>query len=102
MDATPEGRVKALVSAYLRSVPGLWYNMPVPSGYGRPTLDYLGCVKGRFFAIETKAPGKKPTGRQEATMEAMRAAGAAVFVVRDADDLCLVKEWVAAQLPERT
>ena len=29
-------------------------------------MDFLGCYRGRFFAIETKAPGKKPTLRQDA------------------------------------
>jgi penicillin-binding protein-related factor A (putative recombinase) len=41
--------------------------MPVPSGYGESTLDYIGCYKARFFAIETKKPGGKLTPRQQNT-----------------------------------
>ncbi len=55
--------------------------MPVVSGYGQPSLDYLGCINGRFFSVETKAPGKAPTARQRQTIEKMRSAGAAVFVI---------------------
>ncbi len=55
--------------------------MPVQSGYGAATLDIIGCHKGRFFSIETKAPGKSPSPRQELIMDMMNAAGAAVFVI---------------------
>ncbi len=58
-----------------------YFFMPVQSGYGSTTLDILGCHKGRFFSVETKAPGKVPSPRQELVMEVMNEAGAAVFVV---------------------
>lgn len=72
---TPEGKLKDQVKAFLRGrgVASLsapvenavgYYHMYVPSGYGDPTLDFTGCYKGRFFAIETKAEGKKITARQ--------------------------------------
>ena len=78
---TPEGKVKQKVSRLLKTVPGLWYTMPVPSGFGESTLDYLGCYLGRFFAVETKAPGKKPTSRQMSTIDAIERGGGKVFVV---------------------
>lgn len=78
---TPEGRVKKRVSTLLKATPGVYYFMPVPSGYGESSLDYLGCYRGRFFAVETKAPGKKPTDRQRQTIAAMEAAGGRVFVI---------------------
>lgn len=78
---TPEGKVKKKVSKYLADLPNCWYNMPVPGGYGRPLLDYIGSLCGQSFAIETKAPGEKPTPRQEATMEDMQRGGVRVFVV---------------------
>lgn len=83
---TEEGVLKDKVRAYLKAR-GAWYNMPVPSGYGRPTLDFIGCYKGRFFAVETKAPGKKLTPRQEATIKEMQACQA--FVAWDWDWDCL-------------
>lgn len=62
---------------------GAWYHMPVQSGFGAPSLDFTGCHKGRFFAVETKRPGKTLTARQELTKEMMEMAGAVVFVVGD-------------------
>lgn len=72
--STPESKLKAKVKAFLKKR-GAYFFMPVPSGYGTPTLDFIGCYKGRFFAIETKAPGKEPTMRQEVTLAQMRTAG---------------------------
>jgi len=63
--------------------------MPVQNGMGAPSLDFIGSYKGYFFAVETKAPGKKPTPRQEVTIETIRAAGGAVFVI-DGDTSHLV------------
>ena len=81
MASTPEGRVKAKVSALLKATPNLYYFMPVQGGYGAVTLDYLGSHQGRFFAIETKAPGKKPTDRQVQTIAKLEEAGATTFVI---------------------
>jgi hypothetical protein len=92
MASTPEGKVKKTVSALLRSVPDLYYFMPVPSGYGESTLDYLGCYKGQFFAVETKAPGKKPTDRQNMMIERMRKAGGTVFIIDG--DISELKQWI--------
>lgn len=77
---TPEGKIKEGVKKVLKKH-GAYYHMPVMNGMGAPTLDFIGCHNGWFFAIETKAPGGKPTQRQQHTIEAMKAAGGAVFVV---------------------
>lgn len=92
MATTPEGKVKKTVSTLLKSVDGLFYTMPVPSGFGESTLDYIGCYRGKYFAVETKAPGKKPTDRQQAIISKMRAAGGAVFVIDG--DLTEIKQWI--------
>jgi hypothetical protein len=47
----------------------IYYFMPVQTGYGATTVDFLCCVLGRFVGIETKAPGRKPTRRQQLVME---------------------------------
>lgn len=78
---TPEGKIKAKVNKALKTLPKCWKFMPVQMGLGAPALDYLLCVNGGFFAIETKAPGKKLSSRQEQTKKAMEAAGAGVYVV---------------------
>ena len=75
---TEEGKLKDKVKAFLKER-GAYYHMPVPSGYGTQTLDFIGCYRGWFFAVETKAPGKRPTPRQFATMRAMEVAGARVW-----------------------
>lgn len=92
MGTTPEGRVKRTVSNYLKSISDLYYFMPVQGGMGASTLDYLGCYRGRFFAIETKAPGKKPTDRQNMIIERIRETGGAVFVIDG--DITELKQWI--------
>ena len=37
--------------------------------FGQPTLDIVGSRSGRFFWLEVKQPGKKPTLRQYNTMK---------------------------------
>jgi hypothetical protein len=91
---TPEGKVKAKVKALLKQW-GAYFHMPVQNGMGEPTLDFIACLNGRFIAIETKAPGKKPTKRQEVTMAQMRAAGAFVFVVSNDAELEVLGAYLA-------
>jgi hypothetical protein len=103
MATTPEGKVKAKVSEILKSYsPYVWYHMPVPVGYGKACLDYHGTVLGMSFAIETKAPGKKPTARQLLTIRSLRKAGDKVFIIdgkqEDLDHLC---EWIEQTLMDR-
>ena len=78
--ATPEGRVKDAVKKVLKSYDA-YYHMPVMNGMGAPTLDFVGCHRGRYFAIETKAPGKVPTPRQWSTIINIRTAGGKVFII---------------------
>ena len=78
---TPEGRVKAKVRKLLVTYDGMYIFMPVPSGYGRTTLDFLGCYRGHFFAVETKAPGKKPTLRQDVELKGVARAMGRTFVI---------------------
>ena len=82
---TPEGRIKAKVSAELKKLgTQCWRFMPVQTGFGTPALDYLACINGWFVSIETKKDSKaKLTDRQEATKRDMEAAGGIVLVVYD-------------------
>lgn len=92
---TPEGRVKEGVKRVLKKH-NAYYHMPVQNGMGKPTLDFVCCHNGWFIAIETKAKkGDKPTQRQQQTIEEMKAAGAAVFVVCCDEDI----ERLDAELP---
>lgn len=94
MGRTPEAivkdEVKKIIREFTEQVPitspiftpdaikAFW---PVQNGMGSPSLDCLICYRGLFIAIETKAPGKKPTPRQETTIAEYRAAGAIVLVI---------------------
>lgn len=87
---TPEAKVKRKVKDLLARLNDEWEPLaadsiythwPVQMGMGAPTLDCVGCHRGHFFAIETKAPGKEPTDRQRATIRDMEEAGGKVFVI---------------------
>jgi hypothetical protein len=66
----------------------LWYFMPVPFGFGIKGIpDFIGCYKGWFFAIETKAGGNKLTPWQVRIMDAIKLAGGKYYVVRCKEDL---------------
>lgn len=75
---TPEGRVKKKVKAHLDAI-GAYYFMPVQTGYGKSTLDFLCCWRGLFFAIETKRGGKDLTPRQKDVRDRIEAARGRVY-----------------------
>ncbi len=79
--ATPEGKVKVRVRALLGSFDRLYYHMPVQNGMGSPSLDFIGCYFGHYFAVETKAPGEDLTPRQEITKSQIEEAGGKVFKI---------------------
>lgn len=81
MATTPEGRVKQKLRKLLGNYPDIYTYWPVPTGFGKTQLDVLGCYRGRFFNIETKAPGKKPTLRQQGELESIGLAMGKSFVI---------------------
>ncbi len=83
---TPEGKVKAKVSRLLKQYPGLFYDMPVPGGFGKSLLDFNCWYRGKPFWIETKAEGKQPTDRQRGTISQGKRAGVDVFVIKSMGD----------------
>jgi len=93
---TPESKVKSKVNKILAAYPEIYRFMPVQTGYGVPTLDYLLCIKGNFVAIETKKAGGKPTERQERTIEEINAAGGTTFVICGEDDTELLEKYLKA------
>jgi hypothetical protein len=93
---TPEGRVKDKIKRVLKDH-GCWYYMPVPAGFGVPSLDFLCSTPcGRAFGIEAKAPGKKPTPRQQATMREMEAKSVKCFLIDG--DTTELEEWLSRQV----
>lgn len=79
--ATPEARVKGKLRRLLQGYEGLYQYWPVPGGYGKTTLDLLGCYRGRFFTVETKAHGKKPTLLQTNEIRNIETAMGKAFVI---------------------
>lgn len=91
--ATPEGKVKEKVKAVLRKHNAYWH-CPVQNGMGSPSLDFVCCIAGYYFAIETKAGNKRPTPRQELTIQQMQLAGAKTFVINEVEGLAELDEWL--------
>ena len=90
---TPEGKVKARVKKVL-AAHGAYWHCPVQNGMGAPSLDFVGCYRGRYFAIETKAGNKGMAPRQETTAEEIRAAEGLVFLINDVEGLDILEEWL--------
>lgn len=95
---TPEGKVKEKVKRLLKRFK-VYYHMPVVNGMGSPTLDFICCAWGHYFAIETKAPKEWPTDRQKVTMKEISEAGGFVFVVRDDESLALLEATLELMEP---
>lgn len=95
MADTPESKVKAQVKSLLKAHKAYQF-WPVQTGFGSPTLDCLGTHAGRFFAVETKAPGKKPTVRQQVTADEIRLAGGKVFIIDGPLGLMELAAWLSS------
>ena len=90
---TPEGKVKAKVKELLKEH-GAYWHCPVQNGMGAPSLDFVCCHRGLYFAIETKAGNKQPTTRQEITINQIRLAGGLAFVVNESEGMNELREWL--------
>lgn len=89
MAATPESKVKAAVKDYLKAR-GIWYTMPMGTGFGVGGVpDFLCCKGGQFIGIETKAPGKRGNTSvlQKAQLTAISQAGGIALVIDDVSQL---------------
>ena len=97
---TGEGLVKAQVKELLDHLKA-YYFMPVPTGMGAKTLDFLCCVRGQFVGIETKKPGSKgPTKLQSLCIEEINVAeGHAFWCYSVFDCLEQLRESLVFDLP---
>ena len=92
---TPEGKVKSKIKRVLdKYKPYVYYDMPVPTGYGKSGLDFNGCVLGFYFQIEAKAPGEWLTPRQRQTAMKILAAGGRVFTVSSDETVARLEDWL--------
>jgi hypothetical protein len=97
---TPEGKVKNKINRALAPFgPDIYKFMPVQTGYGKKTLDYLLCINGKFVAIEAKAPGKTMTALQNETACQIIEAGGTVFVVDGPDGIDRVIGYLVSICP---
>lgn len=90
---TPEGRVKEQVKRLLKQFDAYWH-CPVQNGMGAPSLDFICCINGKYFAVETKAGNKKPTPRQETTIAEIQRRKGKCFVVNETSGLDLLEQWL--------
>lgn len=90
---TPEGKIKSRIKKLLNKY-GAYTHMPVQNGMGAPSLDFVCCYRGLYIAIEAKAPGKKPTKRQQRTMEKIRNAHGYAFLVHDDETIELLERFL--------
>lgn len=94
---TPEGKVKARVRGVLKEL-SAYYVMPVTGGYGTSGApDFIVCWQGRFFGVECKANGNKPTALQERALQAIRDTGGFATVVTE-ESVKYFKEWMVASM----
>lgn len=82
MAMTPEARVKAKVRDMLDEL-GIYHFMPPANGYGRQGIpDIIGCMDGRFIAIECKAGAGKTTVLQDRELNKIMNADGLTFIAR--------------------
>lgn len=92
---TSEAQVKQAIREVLdRHAPLAYYEMWVPSGYGKRGLDFNVSVVGRALYIEAKRPGEYPTPQQRQTMKACYESGASVFVISGEEGVEALSRWL--------
>lgn len=93
---TPEGKVKKKVTDLLLKYCA-YYFKPTTGGYGRSGIpDIVGCVNGKFFAIECKAGNNQPTLLQTTEIENIRLHKGVAFVINEAN-IGVLEEWLIEQ-----
>lgn len=90
---TPEGNVKDDVK-FVLGIYGAWYWMAVKMIFGKSGLpDFIGCYRGLFFAVETKAKNGKPTALQTIVLTAIAKAGGKTFITNE-HNLAELEAWL--------
>lgn len=96
MAITPEGKVKEEIKKVLEFHCAYWF-MPRGSTFGTAGVpDFVGCINGRFFAVEAKSATGKLTALQKQQLAKIEDKGGKVFVVRDSDTLTVLSTWLSS------
>lgn len=97
---TPESKVKKKVREILRDL-GAYYTMPVTGGYGNSGVpDFIVCYRGKFYGIECKANGGKPTALQLKNHDDIRRSGGIALVIDETNVANLRKEIMYVEVQE--
>lgn len=71
-----------------------YYHMGVPVGMGTSTLDFVGCYRGYFFAIEAKGPDGAMTAREKLIARMIDEGGGLVVTGTAAKVIAAMKSWM--------
>jgi hypothetical protein len=97
---TPEAKVKKKVVDQLKKL-GAYYFYPMTHGYGKSGVpDIVGCYGTKFFGIECKAKGNKPTPLQQHNLTEITKAGGIALVI-DEKNVHQVTELVTGVFGEQ-
>jgi len=85
-----EGAVKEEVKKILKLTDRCWWFMPSSNGFGRPGIpDFMGCVGGNLFGVETKFCKGVLTAHQVREIAAIELCDGRCWVVNERN----IEEW---------
>ena len=93
---SPESYEKDDIKKFLATLgEDCWYFMPYMRGMGKNGVpDIVGCYKGRFFSIEVKREGARPTTLQNRRMAEIQTASGYAFAGTAKDVIGAMKVWL--------
>jgi hypothetical protein len=85
MASKPESGLQRRIQTALRTAfPGAYVRKIHVSEFQSGGIpDLIACIRGRFFGIEVKTPGEKPTPLQQYELKAIEQAGGVAIVGSD-------------------
>lgn len=94
MASKPETKLRLKIQKAVRQEYGqlVFIEHPTAGMYGSGLLDLVGCLGGRFFALEVKYGKGKPTERQQEMIHRIGEAGGVAAVVRSVEEALSVLE----------
>lgn len=96
----PERTYTTRLVEELRKLPTSRWIKVGPGPYQEAGLpDLIGCVQGRFIAIEVKVKGNRPTEKQAAVLASLNAAGSLTLIVFAGADPRKVITVILERLP---
>jgi len=92
--------IKKLLKAY-----NIWFDMPVPGGFGKSTLDFICCHVtprgiGRMLVIEAKRPFKWLEPQQRKCMMELYWMGAKCFCISNTDGIEMLERYLKTLPPQ--